>query len=501
MTTSLNELAQKIDVACEVLDAEELERLLDRLNNLPRKTLSIEDTAAVNFFKANAYAGLRQAYKEHESWSWIQPRLENEIYHLRLAFNTISSIPVENLTNDLRFRIVTNLANALDHIGRVVEAIELWDSVIDDYPKFSMAIGNKALALFRYARFLDRDNTQPLFLKHSHLAFKKALSIGVESHATESMSRKLMHLESLANWDDIRIEEPRQIKSRTKLEHQYREWCVNNRLALNPLNDLLGSSMSLFDTLTLPSIRLPIEEGGPDLPKSYGIFNQLKQEYVSARFLIFEALKEKNNRGLHFSDRGVTLYDALDYRYYRLWVEKLKMAFLSSHAIFDKIAYLINEHWKLGLPVHKVDLRSVWLTTPKLSPNPIFLESDNWPLRGLFWLSKDIYHKSNADQAIDPEAKIIHDIRNHIAHKYLRVHDHYLYGASKERERHGHALTYPVSDLELQTQSIKLLKLVRSALFYLSFAVKHHEQEKLKDYSPEYFATMPITEVGDKYRL
>lgn len=500
--TLLHKLALEIDTACNRNDASALHNALKVIERLDRKSFALEEQASLDFYAANAYAGLRHEQKGHQDWEWAQPLLENEIYHLRLALNRLCSAQKGDIKTDLKFRITTNLANALNHVGRFIEAIELWDQAISEHPGFSMAIGNRAQALYWYARYIDDGATQTRFLKESYVSFRLAVSIGVEDHAQVHMQAWLAHLGNVANWDAVNLKVPKFRKGASKIERQYRNWCVRNRLVLNPVNDLPGAWVSLQDTLTLPTITLPVEEGGATLPAPYAIFNQLKQEYVSARYLIFEAVQERN-APLHYADRGVVLYDALDYRYYRLWIEKLKMAFLSAHAIFDKIAYLINDYWKLSLHVRGVNFNSIWYADirTKLKIADRFASSDNWPLRGLFWLSKDFYHKSNADRAVDPEAKILHEIRNHIAHKYLRVHDHTLYGATEERARHGHDLSFPVSDSELIEQSVKLLKLVRSALIYLSAAVAHEESRKFKNSKPGIVASMPIMSVDDRYRL
>jgi hypothetical protein len=100
-------------------------------------------------------------------------------------------------------------------------------------------------------------------------------------------------------------------------------------LFLNPLNDLWKENIAANDVFTFPSVIIEIEKsqsGSP--PEVYGIYNQLKQEYVSARLYAFDAITE-SEENVHFSDKKVKLYDMLDYREYRLWIEKAKMAFMA----------------------------------------------------------------------------------------------------------------------------------------------------------------------------
>lgn len=502
MPSRLQELALRIDTASDANDVQGLAEAIEIVTRFDREALTQIEQATLDFFAANAYAGLRHARNEHSDWAWIQPTIDSEIYHLRSALNSLRSLSTSEIGTDLKLRVTTNLANALNHIGRFIEAIELWDQATSDNPGFSMAIGNRAVALYWYARYIEHGETRALFVKHSRAAFARAVALGVEDHANDHMERWLEHLDSLANWDEVTPELPTFRRGRSKIEQEYRKWCVRCRLVLNPVNDLMETADSLQDTLTLPPITVPVREGGAALPSPYAIFNQLKQEFVAARFLVFEAIREQRSP-LHFADRGVTLYDALDYRYYRLWVEKLKMAFLSAHAILDKVAYLINDYWKLNRPVRSVSFNSIWFS--EMRPHPkiseVFSSSDNWPLRGLFSLSRDFYYQSMPNRPLDPDARILHDIRNHIAHKYLRVHDSMLYSAEGERARNGREISFPVTETELATQSVKLLKLVRSSLIYLSAAVAHEEIKKASILAPGAVASMPVTPVDDRYRM
>ena len=73
---------------------------------------------------------------------------------------------------------------------------------------------------------------------------------------------------------------------------------------------------------------LPIGEP----PVLTGFFNQLKQEFVSARWLYFEGI---HSESAHFSDRKVLLYNTLDYPAFGLAVEKTKVAFRMAYRCSD----------------------------------------------------------------------------------------------------------------------------------------------------------------------
>jgi hypothetical protein len=248
---------------------------------------------------------------------------------------------------------------------------------------------------------------------------------------------------------------------------------LNETLFLNPLNDLGSRSIAASDVLTLPNFVAPIGEP----PVLVGFFNQLKQEFVSARWLYFDGV---HSHTTHFSDREVLLYNTLDYPSFGLAVEKIKSAFRISYSLLDKIAYFLNRYLKLNVPERQVSFRGVWREKPNGPIRPEFDTSENWPLRGLYWLSKDFF-ESNFQQVIEPDARALNELRNHLEHKYVKVH-----GILVTRSGAGDATPDPffdsfahsVSREDLERRTLRLLKLVRSALIYLSLGMHHEEKRR-----------------------
>jgi hypothetical protein len=193
----------------------------------------------------------------------------------------------------------------------------------------------------------------------------------------------------------------------------------------------------------------------------------------------------------------------LDYREYRLWIEKAKMAFLGAHAIFDKIAYLVNAYWELGQPARCISFKSCWFNNGRASDGlvPAFKASQNWPLRGLYWISKEFVGERGRESPLQPDAWHIAEIRNHIAHKYLKVFDHVLVDTKQWRNTAGHEWEYPISDQELIKQTLKLLSLVRSALIYVSLAAYDEESNKRAKIDDGLLGNLQLFEVDERYRL
>jgi hypothetical protein len=193
---------------------------------------------------------------------------------------------------------------------------------------------------------------------------------------------------------------------------------LNERLFLNPLNDLGPYTIAARDILVLPSYTTPIEEP----PTLIGFYNQMKQEFVSARWFLYECMQSEEP---HFSDRDVTLYNTLDYPSYGLPVERAKAAYRIAYSLFDKIAYFLNDYAKLGVRLNQVYFRTVWYTGQDARRGVIrdeLVKMQNWPLRGLFWLAKDLFDPDLQDSA-EPEAQELYVIRNCLEHSYLKVHE------------------------------------------------------------------------------
>jgi hypothetical protein len=51
-----------------------------------------------------------------------------------------------------------------------------------------------------------------------------------------------------------------------------------------------------------------------------------------------------------------------------------------------------------------------------------FKDYANWPLRGLFWLSKELFDHQ-VKRTTGPDARELYDIHNALEHKFLQVHE------------------------------------------------------------------------------
>jgi hypothetical protein len=409
-----------------------------------------------------------------------------ELFHLRSA---IQHPGFKGLHKVRRCQILTNAANLLNTLGRSAEAVEYWNRALEIIPHFGMALGNRGFGLMYYARTLYDSSHAITMMKFAHDDLRQATAeqavFESPGYATikEAMAREAdeiathIDLEKVAN--SINLED--HSLGRSKKERNYRKWCLQHRLFLMPLNDLGPYPIAARDILTLPNLVLDIKEP----PTLLGLYNQLKQEYIAARYLYYEA---KECSGCHYADREVLLYNTLDYPAYSISVEKVKFAFRSIFSLFDKIAFFINAYWRLGMLERSISFRSIWYVKPKRGqPNHLrncFSVYENLPLRGLFWLSKDLLEKdTELNETTEPDAETLSTIRNHLEHKYLKVHNwpwtHQNY-ADPIHDTLRDSLAYSLTREDFEAKTLRLIKLARASLIYLSLAVHREEQIRAK---------------------
>jgi len=352
-----------------------------------------------------------------------------------------------------------------------------------------MAQGNRAYGLICYSKALYDEGHQPIFLTHAYVGLRAALATapddphGVDHWARDYFTKQQAWLESLIK--------PEHLNKGTEMEEfplgdskgeiKYRKWCLNNRLFLNPLNDLGPYSIAARDVLTTPSIVVKTHEG----MHFQGFYNQLKQEYVAARYLYYEGTTSAKP---HFSDTNVLLYNTLDYPSYSLATEKVKVAFRMVYSLLDKMSFFLNHYLALGIPENDVSFRRFWYSNTsrprQRTLRAEFENCENWPLRGLFWLSKDLFENAqDFKECLEPDAQELALVRNHLEHKYLKLHEfEWSRPTSDDDLFHSRfdSLAFSLSRRDFEAKALRLIKMVRAALVYLSLAIHCEERQRAR---------------------
>ena len=452
------------------------------LNQFQAGDIVARNDCRAHYFRANIWSAKRHASPDWQAWHWRSEAIDGEILELRRA---LVHPGFEDLNPYERAQIYTNLGNILNQTGRFIEAIEYWDRALIAVPKFAMACGNRGVGLGCYAHALYDPGHHGVFMIFAaeSLAQACAEDAVIESYGyEEAFGQFAAHLNDIWTRYDI----PKMVEQvdllghsmgRGKKERRYRQWCLSNRLFINPLNDIGPNPLAAQDVMTLPSITVGIEKG-PSLPIVIHHFNIIKQEFCAARYALYEGI---TSTGVHFSDRSVLLYNTLDYPAFGFAVERMKMAFRGAYAVFDKTAFLLNAYLALGHNERQVTFRNFWFMKGKAKTlHPALDGLANWPLRGLFWLSKDIFEDHFLD-VTEPDAQLLYELRNHMEHKFVTVHNGLLRTVSPQFAERPTEGLFDLSVTDLIAKTVRQLKIARATIIYLSLGIHAEERRRAQE--------------------
>ena len=338
---------------------------------------------------------------------------------------------------------------------------------------FGMAIGNYGRALKFYANLVNDPGHYKKLHCYAYQSIKRALEIGdpnLHEQAAEFFEKMVSEYEASSGKDQLA--EPI-LYEETDLgepeEQEYRKWCLKNHLFLNPLNDLLNLETSFaHDPLTITRYTEVVGrddvsfKSGSNPPKWFSMLNQLKEEFIYSRFLCYEG--SEKIRELHYADKNVRLtLSSYDYVNYSIRLEQIRSAFKNLFSIFDQIAFLINDFWRLGFSERLADAAHIF----KCDRYP----KDNVALTALYWSYCEFIEKfGSADSASEKDLKTL---RNALEHKFVKVHE-YRNGEKLQIEEDSF---YHVGEDELIKYALRLLELAREWIMELVYAIGLEESK------------------------
>ena len=464
-----DDLGHEIDAASDAGDEASLRKLGEKCEQR-LGTAEGEDRVRLLYHQSNTYSAIvaSKHYDAGTAWSWEQPDGVQDLLLLRRA---ISEPSFETIEPVVACQIRTNLANRLSTLGRPVAANEQWLQVLETEPRFAKALANRAQAVAHYAGMLYDKSHEPLLLAAARSLYDAALHEGSfwESDDRDSIAPGLSEKRKQIAAYLIRVSYDENFNLNqwslggTQEERSYRSWCLRERLFLNPLNEVYTESVAATDVLHLPSHTYKIEE----VPRFPAYYNLLKQEYISARYRLYRATHEDDP---DFLMRDVLMLAGSEDQVLGHCTEDLRSAFRSAYAIFDKIGLFLNDYLQIGLKPRDVTFRKVWSIKPPNSQSfeirSMFKGHRNLPLRGLYFLSKDLF-ESDFKEVSEPDAADLASLRQQIEHRFLSI-QHFPDGEGTETHR-------LVSLGDFQDKTLRLLKMAREALIYLSLAMRCEE--------------------------
>jgi hypothetical protein len=203
-------------------------------------------------------------------------------------------------------------------------------------------------------------------------------------------------------------------------------------------------------------------------------FNQIKQDYVTARFLLI--LSKYKGLNLQFVDKHVKIINTFDYSVHNIRAELVKSAFKGFYDILDKIAFFINDYLGLGIREEKIDFRMVWYSGKGKEIREQIRNTSNSSLNALFDIHRDF------EEGIHKRLRLI---RNGLTHRFINV------GMADDE--------LSITEYVLVERTLELAKVARNSILYLLQFV-HIEEIKKEKASKGIIAPMFAQELPDNLK-
>lgn len=477
----LSSLAQAADIAIDKKDIGSINKLISKIENL------IDKTQQKNFLYYLKYI-LANLYSTKSNIENIQHSLSSK--YMIKSLNLLRQIHGKNLP--FKNQINTNLANIFNYFNRSLEGLkfrsinfnlEKYDSsFVSSYWNYYELLGISSLmedktitiyfqlkAFYIISNLINNIESCPhIPLRDLFLKIKSAINApaDVKEKIRSLVSVRDFDIVSHVEWckennldDALSFYDNNNCPSLPKEELKYKEWCLNNYLVLDYRNLITKNWVAHKDSLQFPSHITEVHNG----PIFNVAFSTLKREFCFARHLFYEGyIRRHPVYEDNFKD--MLLFHAFDGITYNGYIEKIKESFRICFSILDKIAFLINEYYRLGSDEHKVYFTSEWLKNIKKIDNPYLL--------ALYWLSCDLSPQGN--ESPEPDSRKIKEVRNFLEHKFVRIRTSFpscIWDNSQD-------FFYTISENELKKLTFKIFHLVRFALFYFCLSVRYNELEK-----------------------
>jgi tetratricopeptide (TPR) repeat protein len=266
------------------------------------------------------------------------PRPESVIGNLFSAkqayFRAYKKLDLKNL-NDFSIQVLTNLGNNLNHSGRIVEALQLFDMVLRFNPNFPQALVSKADGLIYMLRATNCERTTYLFAQIYSL-FKKASEQHIDQQEIKvSIEKGLkISLENLNKTNFIISQLPKEL-SLNELEYQNHpkeiRFYLDNFISLSEHSLYCYCTRSRTDDL---SIGHPgFITGSKKILNLEHLLNRIKSEYSLARNLLYLYKSKYINRKDNILYQNV-VNDVTN----GIRIERLRTSYRLCFGILDKIA-------------------------------------------------------------------------------------------------------------------------------------------------------------------
>ncbi|MBW8012887.1 MAG: hypothetical protein FVQ83_16845 [Chloroflexi bacterium] len=412
---------------------------------------------------ANGYSALKSfAHQEAFDNGSIPREYLDEKAAYRKVIQVASTKKLNKHERQLLPEILTNYGNVLDTVGRPVEALEFYNRALGIKPNKPETLGNKAITLKRLA--INAHGHTHLFILEAKRLFELALGNSPHPQLGKHLSEHLKQIQAIidAHEKDFSVEQYQTPESTSDFHEFMRNICFRHKLYLTPTT-LIGQKENQFfgDPLFISEMRADLGDT-KKFDRYITFFNQIKQDYIFARYLLVQSQYQANHAEV--IDQDVDFYYPLDYSLYSSYVEMLKVSYRLAVDTLDKVGFFVKDYCDLkSLSPRETKFRNVFSTRK----NPLELRSE-------LKQQKNIYLFGLLDLALDLREggiySLIYERRNALTHRFLSIHAEGVIENDQDK-------TLPKLQIdEFRRETIQVLQILKAAIIYLILFVDVKEK-------------------------
>ncbi len=372
----------------------------------------------------------------------------------------------------IRDKALANYANTLEELGRTSEAIDYYYRCLEFRPDHAVAMGNCGRALFNLLNVDSRHNTrlliESLHLHQQAVSNADALVELSGPNAIELYNQSLSRVQDFVNkhieGGIAALERNRKASLEAHPEYtpdEFEESCIADRLLLT-VNPLAYTCPTLLkDDLFIEGFST---KGGPaGIERAEFIidtFNQIKEDFASARFLYYAA-HQRDDVTIRASS-ATYFGSSPSSADFNLRCGLLKASFRIAADSLDKIAWFLNGYLNLGVAKKNVFFSILWYENGEVKKGlKSVLQTEIESCRHM----KGLYEISQTFREFPGPLK---ELRNDATHSVL-----HLFGPANEPHLDP-AFEGKVATLNFRSLTLELLRMLKGAVIcltgYVAFA-------------------------------
>jgi tetratricopeptide (TPR) repeat protein len=371
----------------------------------------------------------------------------------------------------------TNFGNTLSHLGRPIDALDAYDEALQIDSAHPGALGTRGEELLWLTPFLGPMARATAIEAGRHIARALAsdrvetiLGPNVRPHWTETLQKIEAKTETTISVDDGPLHPPADLSRMAAPVREYVEFCRDRRLFLTWHLLDQGAEHGLGDRMFIQTIESP--STASRFESLAPIVNQIKEDFATARYLLY--LSSRQTETLDAINELTELVMLEERSYFNLYGGLGKAAFGHAFDVLDKIAFLLNKYLDIGHPPGRVSASSFWrhpddakLPAAKARVSPVLQAIPSRLLVGIVDVARDL------DRS---DFRRIRLIRNALTHRCLVLTE----GTAETRDVEG---VLHVPWRTMRRESLRTLRLARSAIFSLIAFISVHERDRAGDRS------------------